>query len=127
MSVAVLGLTVASTLVAMQMGFAMIETARNNTLASQILQSEIEELRLLNWDRLTDLTDGNFPLEGSFPSSVADRFTCSRTFATPRAGIRQVTLRVEWKSNKGVSHSREYTTFFSKEGLNDYYYRSLSQ
>lgn len=127
MSVAVLGLTVASTLVAMQVGFAMIETARNNTLASQILQSEMEDLRLLNWDRLTDLTDGPFPIEKSFHESVADRFTCNREFATPRAGIRQVTLRVEWKSNRGALHSREYTTFFSKEGLNDYYYRSLSQ
>lgn len=122
---AVLGLTVASSLVAMQMGFAMIETARDNTLASQILQSEMEDLRLLSWDSLVDLDEGEFPLEGTFHESVAGRFTCSRVFTSPRAGMRQVTLKADWSSNNGVARSREYTTFFSKEGLNDYYYRSL--
>ncbi len=124
-AVAVLGLTIASSLVAMQMGFSMIETARDNTLASQILQSEMENLRLMNWDKLTDLGDGEFSLEGKFQETAAQRFTCSRTITSPKTGMRQVTLEVNWTSNNGVERSRRYTTFFSKEGLNDYYYRSL--
>jgi hypothetical protein len=33
---------------------------------------------------------------------------------------------VEWTSYNGVQRARRYVTYFSKDGLNDYYYRTLS-
>jgi type II secretory pathway pseudopilin PulG len=122
---AILGLTIASALVTMRMGYAMIEGARDNTLASQILQSEMENLRLMNWAKLADLDDGSFELEGSFQGTAANRFSGSRTIETPVAGLRQVVLEVTWTSYSGLQRSRRYMTYFSKDGLNDYYYRSL--
>jgi len=125
-AVGVLGLTVASSLVAMRVGFAMIETARDGTLASQILQSEMENLRLKLWDEIRDLKTGPFDMEASFLATPsAARFVCARIVDVPNTNIRQITLEVTWTSMNGRSHDRRYVTYFSKEGLNDYYYRAI--
>lgn len=125
-AVGVLGLTIASSLMAMRSGFSMVETARDNTLASQILQSEMENLRLRNWAYISQLETGPFQMESSFQQSPASgRFRCVRLVAAPNGLFREISLEVRWRSNNGVEMTRRYVTFFSKEGLNDYYYRSI--
>lgn len=122
---AILGLTIASSLVALRIGFGMIESARDSTLASQILQSEMENLRLKNWEKLEDLEDGNFEMEKTFEPTAAGRFTCNQYVDTPSNGLLMVTLEVVWESSLGTTRNLRYATFFSREGLNDYYYREL--
>jgi type II secretory pathway pseudopilin PulG len=121
----VLSLTVASSLVALRMGFAMIETARNNGLAAQILQSEMENLRLKGWNEIQNLRDGSFPIESAFEATVAQHFTVGRKVADANPTLRQITLEVSWTGARGQALSRSYTSFFSQNGLNDYYYRAL--
>lgn len=124
-AVAVLALTATSSIVAMKAGFSMIEMSRDNTLASQILQSEMENLRLKSWDQLTALGDGNFNLEETFSEVVARRFSGGRVVRQPEDGLREVTLYVEWKTSKGQEMNRQYISYFSRSGLNDYYYRAF--
>lgn len=124
-AVAVLGLTIASSLVALRIGFGMIESARDSTLASQILQSEMENLRLKNWDKLEELEDGTFEMEKTFEPTAAGRFTCNQYVEEPASGLLMVTLEVAWETSLGSERSLRYATVFSREGLNDYYYREL--
>lgn len=121
----VMGLVMVSAMMGLRMGFALIETARHNTLASQILQSEMENLRLMNWSELASLGDGEFEKDESFQGTQAERFVTNRSVEELSISFRRITLEVEWEAFNGATLSRRYVTFFSKDGLNDYYYRSF--
>src|SRR5436190_4852875 len=54
----VLVLCISSSLVVLQRGFVAIDNARYTTLAGQILQSQMEKLRMLTWAQLTNTTTG---------------------------------------------------------------------
>lgn len=51
-------LALSSSLIVVQQALRAIDTARYTTLAGQILQSQIEKIRMLNWSQLTDTTLG---------------------------------------------------------------------
>jgi prepilin-type N-terminal cleavage/methylation domain-containing protein len=123
----VLGLTIASTIMALRSGFSMIETARDQTMVSQILQSEIETLRLKNWKELSLLpSEQVFVIESDFDTNVASRFRCVRRIRDARAGaqVKIVELQATWRTSNGVERELTYKTRISRMGLNDYYYRS---
>ncbi len=126
-AVMVLGVVVASTFMALRTGFAMIQLARDSTMAGQILQSEMENLRLKSWDMLGQLeAEDEFEVDTLLDDSIADRFVRTRRIREFRGGrMREVELEVEWTSLRGTQHSRVYRTVFGKEGLNDYYYRAF--
>lgn len=127
LAVLVLGLVVGSTLVAMRSGFTMIQLARDNTMASQILQSEMENLRLMNWQQLGELPEeGEFEVDTQLDASIADRYERHRRIEVIRTSMKEVELTVEWTTVGGTRHSRTYRTLFSREGLNDYYYRAFN-
>jgi prepilin-type N-terminal cleavage/methylation domain-containing protein len=111
---------------ALIIGFRIIEDARFSTLASQVLQSEMENLRLKNWVQLGALpASGTFDIESSMVTATFGKFTCSRTIADAGTDLKQVTLVLTWDSTDGHPHSRRYTTYIAKDGLNDYYYRTF--
>lgn len=131
----VLIFSLATTIVALQSGFRSMDTARGLTLASQIAQSEIERLRLLNWEG----TGGIASLPASETVDVSSIFTSDTTVASrfqvvrevsSIAGdtrvnadlIKQVTITVTWKTIDGVSHTRVFRTIYSKNGLYDYFH-----
>lgn len=59
---AVMVLAISSSLIVLQVGMRAIDNARYTTLAGQILQSQMEKLRLLTWTQLvTDIDKGPFP------------------------------------------------------------------
>ncbi len=71
---------IVSALTALQAGFRLLDRARYTTLAGQILESQMEKLRLLTWDQLTnhpDLMPGLYDASGTLISttSPANRFT----------------------------------------------------
>lgn len=71
---------IVSALTALQAGFRMIDSARYTTLAGQILESQMEKLRLLTWDQLVNhpnLMPGLYNASGTLISTTtpADRFT----------------------------------------------------
>ncbi|WP_158305348.1 hypothetical protein [Opitutus terrae] len=132
----VMALGISSALIAMQWGFRHLDVARGNTLASQIMQSEIERLRLFPWEKTTPtgVVDSIIELPASEPVSLASmfsssaalaaRFTVTRTVTADaaRADVRYVTVTVTWNTSDGQSHTRSSTTMYAKNGLYDYYY-----
>jgi Tfp pilus assembly protein PilV len=129
---------IATSIIALQMGFRAMDVARDETLASQIMQSEIERVRLWPWSKTTPagVVDSIIELPSTeavnlattFASNatVAKRFSVTRTVATdplePTRNVRYITIAVTWKSYDGRSHTRTFTTLYSKDGLYDYYY-----
>lgn len=133
---------IASAIIVLQSGFKALDTARSTTLASQIMQSEMERIRLLPWDTSTTDSSGNlkpaiirlpekeeinpaslFPAD-AIPSQIG-RFTIVRTCedVADRGGeIKAITIYVTWRGIDGVGRTRSSTTQYSKNGLYDYYY-----
>ena len=124
--IAVLALAFASVYTAFGRGFALVAAARDDTHVAQILQTEVENLRTLSWADLVALgRDSNFEPGFSGPGISIERFRCSRRIVDRRADQKVVRLVVSWQDPGGMAHSREYVTFFTKGGLNDYYTRAF--
>jgi len=127
-AILVLGAVVATTIMAMRTGFSMIQLARDNTMASQILQSEMENLRLMRWQHLSQLeAEEEFQVGDDFDPSLAERYRATRRVIEieGRDEILEVELAIEWTALSGAEHRRVYRTTFTRYGLNDYYYRAL--
>ena len=138
MATFVMAFGIATCIVALQTGFRHIDVARDQTLASQIMQSEIERIRLWPWskssptgvvDSISELpTSEIVSLNSTFASNsaVAAKFSVRRTVTNDPAdttrNVRYITIIVTWKSTDGRSHSRTFTTMYAKDGLYDYYY-----
>lgn len=111
---------------ALHQGNKLVEIARDETRASQVLQSEIEDLRTLDWDSLTALNaESTYSPQSSFTDAYANRYEIKRKITTRSSTARKVTLEVSWTDNRGTEHMREYITLVAKDGLYDYYYRSF--
>lgn len=117
---------ISTSLITMQRGFESIDTARNITLAAQIMQSEMERIRLLNWAALPgDNTDVDLSSFFTSNPALADKFTLARTVADVSGKVgemKSVTLTVTWNGVTGSPHSRRFITRYTKDGLYDYYY-----
>ena len=127
---------VASAIIAMQMGFKSLDVARDTTLASQIMQSEIERIRLWPWNNTSTVAvDSVLELPASATVSLASmftgnaalaaKFTVTRTITSDLSrpdDVRYITINVSWNSYDGRNHTRTFTTMYSKNGLYDYYY-----
>lgn len=124
MAVGVLALALTTSLSAMQHAFLQFDTARNLTIAANILQCEMEKERLLSWSTVSDSTlvpviDASFARN----PAIGGRFTLSRSVAPlpAHAGqVVQITLTVRWRGYDGRSLSRSYTTYYTQGGLYDY-------
>lgn len=114
-------------------GFGLIQLARENLRATQILQEKTEAIRLVTWDQLNN--------QGFIPTTFSDSFypadTDSRegliykgtfrmspapiTDATYAPDVKQVTFELSWMSG-GVQRRRSMTTYVSRYGLYRYRY-----
>ena len=104
------------------------------TLAAQIMQSEMENIRLLNWAQLTALpasetvdiasivSSGSSSTLDATLNNIISKFTCERTITTPKTDMREVTLTISWNGQDGRGHSNSYVTRYCKNGLYDFYY-----
>jgi Tfp pilus assembly protein PilV len=129
----VLLLCIASSLVTLGYGYKAIDNARYTTLAGQILQSQMEKLRMLTWAQLTDPTSGP-PASGSFTADVSSstsgmlsQFTAlTQTIANSpvpfNTTMKDITLTATWRGADGRSHTLTYTTRYGQNGLSDFFY-----
>jgi hypothetical protein len=143
MATFVMAFGIATSIVAMQSGFKTIDVARGTTIASQILQSEMERLRLMSWTNMTTLstaTDTVAPFPTGSPAGiemfdgatyfstnpdVAGKYTITRTVAadsTRPSDVYNITISVRWQSFDGRWHTRSFRSMYAKNGLYDYYY-----
>ena len=150
LAAAVMALAISSSIIVLQHALRAIDTARYTTLAGQILQSQMEKLRLLNWTQMTHTVASPGTSYGAinyttFPADVATvstaemmRFTaggvpsrCTQTI-TPldapigapasAATMLKITLTATWTGMDGRSHALSYVAYYGKSGLSDFFY-----
>ena len=126
-----LGFVIMSSLTALSQAYGFTRHARMTTLASQIVQSVMEDLRLRNFADLKAYAAQTQPVNFAstlaserFASEFTSGFTLTGQFTTLVAttpGKISVTLTVAWTENC-TPYSRSIVTYFSEKGLSDYYY-----
>ena len=146
----VLALTLVGMIQVVESGSEMLDLSRKQTIAAQILQGEIDELRLQAWSTIsgdpsgngyqagpTSLTALNDPAFATF-SGATGKFTLTRYVSciepnqpnlnpSPYSStplLLQVTFTVSWTGVTGHTYKRTSTTFVGKNGLNAAYQRS---
>lgn len=102
-----------------QRGLQALDSARHLGLASQILQSEMERLRLMSWAQLQALQDAG---AAPPPDSLPEGFAFRRDVRDVKAGMKEITLAATWHGYDGTEHSARLITRYGKLGLNDYFY-----
>lgn len=142
----IMALGIATSIIAMQIGFRHLDLARGTTIAAQILQSELERIRLLSWSGVSALstttddvlptfngtTSGNpagvevFDGANNFSvgSNIVGQFTVTRQIKVDpaRSDIMNITLSVRWQTYDLLWHTRKFNAIYAHNGLYDYYY-----
>ena len=113
-------------------GMFTMQMARENLRATQIMLEKTETLRLYNWDQITstnfvpttftapydpDSTNGNGGIVYSGTLTVS---ACPLAISY-RDDMKLVTVGLNW-STGGLKRSRSYTTYISRNGLQNYIY-----
>jgi Tfp pilus assembly protein PilV len=133
----VLALGISSSVIAMQSGFKQIDIARGTTLASQIIQSEMERLRMMPWSKTSPAgvvdSISELPEKESFDGAtyfsanadLAGKYEITRTAIPDPARpteVMNIVVYVRWKSYDLRWHQRSFNSIYCKNGLYDYYY-----
>jgi Tfp pilus assembly protein PilV len=117
---------------ALASGAEMQATGQRQLLAAQILQQEMDNLRLQDWATINGLAAGptTLTISTQFDTAITSAgltkgttITLSRSVSTVSSGLREVTLTVTWTMNpSGNAGTRTYTrvtsAYFTQFGLN---------
>ena len=143
MSAFVLAFSVMTSLTVIQSGYRTMDNARNTTIASQLRQSVMEDLRMLPYsatggaNSITSLqttnnnVSGNVTLDSSFTkgdsaaTAMVSRFTITRniTDVSGYTGMKMITLTASWTGIDTRIHTLTYNSYYCQNGLHDYYVR----
>jgi Tfp pilus assembly protein PilE len=131
--VAAVGLLFVTFYTGFTQGFAVIQTARENLRATQILEEKMETIRLYRWEQVTD--DEFIPDTFTAPfyavgTNVAAGVTyqgaltitnVSMPEASYATNMRMVIVQLRWNSGN-VERFREMRTLVTRYGLQQYIY-----
>ncbi len=131
---AIMAMVISTSIVVLQRGFASLDTARCLSYASQILQSEFEKVRLTTWGDGTIAGTGHsgvssystvatqITIDSSYysASDVGSRMTLTRTATDVHTGMIKITFTVTWKAYDGHRLTRNYITYYGKDGIYDF-------
>jgi len=109
------------------LGMRIVEDAREELRASQIIQSELEAMRTMNWadmEELAALGTSQFSPQGTFIQNFANDYISYR-YVSNDADKKRVVIWVWWKNSRGTYTFQIFNTVFTKNGINDYYYRQV--
>lgn len=130
---------------ALAIGSEMLDTARKQTLAAQVIQGEIDYLRMQDWSAIQSLADQTQISLSTNPGNPNSN--CCHLFGSGLANLtstdtsfrygwqvtdvhtadvngvsvpvlRQVTITVTWKSITNKPHARTFSAYLGKYGLN---------
>lgn len=123
---AVLLFGIVSALTVLQSGLQAVDSARNYTKAAQLMQNEMERLRLNSWSQIEALqTSGDARVEvDARLQSHGTPFTCTRTIRDLKADMKEITLESNWRNYDGRPQNAKLVTRYGKSGLYDYFYTS---
>jgi Tfp pilus assembly protein PilV len=132
-------LVIGSSISALSAGMAYARHARMTTLAGQITQSVMENLRLNNYSSIITYAGQNQPVSlngfisaDNFANGMTTGMTVSGAFTTLVAsgtgtlGESQVVITTTWPEN-GVTYTRKTMSIFTEKGLSDYIYAGWSK
>jgi type II secretory pathway pseudopilin PulG len=141
MATVVLLIAVVGLFEAVTVGAGMVNVARKQQVAMQIIRAEIEAVHVATWPA-TGPTDGTTPgtpirLEDvalgtlGYPElmslkNVGKGFTLSRTIVpikAPPNWLKKITFTVTWSETNGRSYTRTGYTYCGKNGVNALYQR----
>jgi type II secretory pathway pseudopilin PulG len=132
-AIAILGIMAGGILGSFRYGLFVMDVARANQRATQIMLEKVETIRLYSWTQVNS--------NGFIPSTFDDVYdpqappgcqgvTYKGTVFGPTnvpfnttysTNMRQLTVTLEW-TTRGVPHSRSITTYIAKNGLQNYVY-----
>ena len=122
-------LAIGSCIIALQAGLRSIDNGRRLTLASQVMQSQTESIRLMSWTNIQAIaataTAVNIDSVFAADTTYANDFTLtmkSVPVSDRETTMREITLVVNWAGAFGSRHTRTFVTRYCKDGLYDYYY-----
>jgi len=106
-------------------GSEMVDLSRKQTIATQIIHSEIDKLHLSDWTTVNALPTASttIAINTTFQSATSG-FTCKRSISTVKTDLKKITFTVTWTGNTGRAYSRNGSTYFGKNGLYVTYQRS---
>lgn len=131
-AVVVLGVMFISLYSGFSSGFAVVQLARENLRATQIMQEKMETIRLYTWDQIN--TAGFIPtnfVEGFYPTGTNAGSSMSYTGLVTIVDapvtesysneLKRVNIQLQWVS-ANVLRTREMQTFVTRNGLQNYIY-----
>lgn len=119
----VMVLAITTAITTLQRGFQALDTSRHTTYASQVMQSELERLRLKSWAQIQTLQDsGESAVTISGMTGASGSFRCTRTIRDLKTDMKEITLVSTWNGYDGRPHTLSYITRYGKSGLYDYFY-----
>jgi hypothetical protein len=136
MAAGVIALAIASSITVLGRGFASLDTSRCLSYASQIMQSELEKMRLTQWGNGTTAGTGssgvtayptswtNVTIAPAFTTAgdVGSRMTMQRIAENVHTGMIKITIKITWSTyDNRRTMSRSYITYYGKNGLYDFF------
>ena len=124
---AVMAMGLAAAIYGIQIGLRNLDVARTSTAIGQVMQSEAERIRLLNWDALSALPNNATTL--TLADALNNRalkngnVVVTRTISNVSgyANMKEVRLVATWRSIEGAQRTRIIQFRYTKGGVYDYY------
>ena len=132
-SVVIIAIGVGGFMGAFNYAYFVMELARENQRATQIMVDKCDTIRLFSWDQVNS-TNGFIPATFSMaydPTStngtginyqgtvsISD-FPYTTSYSS---NLRQLTITLNWNTRGRVQHTRTNVTFIAKDGLQNYVY-----
>ena len=122
----VLTLVLAGSFSGLGQALCISEVVKSSNFAAQLLQSEMDEIHLLQWDEVDNLEGtSSFDPRKNFSTVPLRDYSCTRIISPKGSFQKEIRLIVGWTDLKGMPHNQEYVTYYTKDGLFDYSYRTL--
>lgn len=107
-----------------------METSRDYARVAQILQSEMEDLRTMSWSTLEaqQVADAGFvsiDLTAEFNAAFGARYRAYRWIWSKYSDQKEAIIWVQWEDARGITRTKRTVSWFTENGLHDYYYRSF--
>lgn len=122
----IFAMVIAGGIAGVRKGLELVDNSRHFTRISQILQSELESLRTLSWDDLEDLpATETITIDSEFDASAFEVYDVERRIVDESSGKKRIEVEASYTNRAGREVDLLYVSFFTKGGVNDYFYRTL--
>ncbi len=123
----IMGITLASVAVTMQVGMVQYDNARSLGYVTEVLHNFAEEARRLNWTAIQTLpatSEMSLPDGFQVEQFNTERFEYTRSVADVDglSDIKSISFIAAWTSLKGGQRTKKLVVRYAKNGLYDYYY-----